>query len=107
MPVAEIRVIPVGTKDPSISSYISACYQVIKDSGLKHNVTATATVVEGDLPELFEVVKKVHEVPFERGADRVVTSVSIDERRDRESDLEEMVTTVIEESSEMALGRRS
>ena len=107
MPVAEIRVIPVGTQDASISSYISACYQVIKESGLKHDVTATATVVEGDLPELFEIVKKVHEVPFDRGANRVVTSVSIDDRRDRATDLEEMVSTVLEESSEMSLGRRS
>jgi uncharacterized protein (TIGR00106 family) len=43
------------------------------------------TVIEGDLDAIFVVLRKMHEVPFGRGAERVSTLIKIDDRRDQDS----------------------
>jgi len=96
MAVMEIVVIPLGTKTPSVSSYVADCVKVLKEMGLKFQVTAMGTIVEGSLDELLEAVRRMHKVPFERGAPRVVTSVRIDERSDKELHIEEKVKSVEE-----------
>jgi len=96
MAVMEIVVIPLGTGTPSVSSYVADCVKVLKEMGLKFQVTAMGTIVEGSLDELLEAVRKMHKVPFERGAPRVVTSVRIDERSDKELHIEEKVKSVEE-----------
>jgi len=96
MAVMEIVVIPLGTGTPSVSSYVADCVKVLKEMGLKFQVTAMGTIVEGSLDELLEAVRRMHKVPFERGAPRVVTSVRIDERIDKELHIEEKVKSVEE-----------
>lgn len=49
-----------------------------------------------DLEELFEVVKAAHEAVINKGADRVYTTVTIDDRRDVDKSLEERVDAVKE-----------
>jgi uncharacterized protein (TIGR00106 family) len=41
------------------------------------------TILEGSFDQVLEAVRQVHEVPFTLGALRVVTTLKIDERRDR------------------------
>jgi uncharacterized protein (TIGR00106 family) len=41
------------------------------------------TIIEGDLDEILEVIRKMHEHPFTQGAVRVSTSIKIDDRRDK------------------------
>jgi uncharacterized protein (TIGR00106 family) len=45
--------------------------------------TPMSTVVEGDLGRILDAAQRMHEVPFTAGALRVVTHVTIDERRDK------------------------
>jgi len=97
MPVAEVNIVPMGTPGPSISSYISNCYRVLKDEpGIKHRLTPMSTIIEGDLDRVLDVVKKMHRVPFGDGVQRVVTSITIDDRRDREESMEAMVNAVLQ-----------
>jgi len=86
--LAEIMVIPVGTGSPSISHLVADSIKVIQQSGLKYDITATGTNVEGDLDTILQTVKKMEEVPFREGADRVVLLVKIDDRRDKPISLE-------------------
>ncbi|MDK2889059.1 MAG: hypothetical protein PWP72_1937 [Thermoanaerobacter sp.] len=96
MAIMEISVMPMGTDHPSISSYISHCCEVLKEEpGLKYQVTPMSTVVEGELDRLLEAVKKMHRAPFNDGVMRVVTSITIDERRDKEESMEDMVQAVM------------
>ena len=83
MAVAQFSVVPVGT-GASISDYVAGAVKIVADSGLKYELSAMATVVEGDVDSILALAKKVHESAFERGAVRVLTSLSIDERRDKE-----------------------
>ncbi len=55
-----------------------------------------ATIVQGPLDRILELVKEMHELPFSHGIQRVVTSVSIDDRRDKPITMESKVKAVIE-----------
>jgi uncharacterized protein (TIGR00106 family) len=82
MAVVEISVAPLGTATPGVSQYVAACVEVIAASGLTYQLTPMGTVIEGDIDEIFTVLRKMHEVPFGKGAERVSTLIKIDDRRD-------------------------
>ncbi|MEW6573846.1 MAG: MTH1187 family thiamine-binding protein [Bacillota bacterium] len=94
MVVAEISVVPVGTGSPSVSRYVADCIKVLGNSGLKYEVTAMGTIVEGELDAVLAAAKQMHEVPFNTGAERVVTTVKIDERRDKQLSMKGKVEAV-------------
>jgi len=98
LPIAEISIVPVGTPSPSISSYITACYKTLGEgTGLKHDLTPMSTIVEGDLDSILGAVKKMHQVPFHEGLDRVVTTITIDDRRDKHVSMEQSVQAVTQD----------
>ena len=82
MPVMEITVVPIG-KGPSISPYVADCIRVLKKAKMPFELSAMGTNVEGNLKNLIAVALKMHQVPFNRGAQRVVTTIKIDDRRDK------------------------
>jgi len=83
MAVMEISVIPIGTDSPSISHYVAECVAVVEEKGLPYELTSMGTNVEGELRDLLLAAEQMHELPFKRGAQRVVTSIKIDDRRDK------------------------
>jgi uncharacterized protein (TIGR00106 family) len=83
MAVAEISVVPVGTGTASISDYVAGAVKIVKESGLKFELSSMGTSLEGDVGSILEVVKKMHDSCFERGAIRVLTSLTIDDRTDK------------------------
>lgn len=83
MAVIEVSITPLGTATPGVSRYVAGCLQILKESGLSHQLTPMGTVIEGDLDELLRVVRTMHEAPFAAGAVRVSTQIKIDDRRDR------------------------
>ncbi|HEC83395.1 MAG TPA: MTH1187 family thiamine-binding protein [Firmicutes bacterium] len=94
MAVAEISVVPVGTGSASISKHVAQAVEIIKASGLKYELSSMSTNVEGDVGAILEVARKVHEACFQQGAVRVLTSVKIDDRRDKSLTIEGKKTAV-------------
>ena len=94
MAIAEVSIVPIGTKSTSVSSYVAACLEVLDESSLTYELHGMGTIVEGGLKELFEVVLRMHEVPFEAGALRVVTTIKVDDRRDKEASAKDKVGAV-------------
>jgi uncharacterized protein (TIGR00106 family) len=45
---------------------------------------------------LLEIVQELHEVPFQKGLQRVCTNVRIDDRRDKENTMERKLQSVQE-----------
>jgi uncharacterized protein (TIGR00106 family) len=84
MPVVFLTITPLGTGTPSVSRYVAGCERILRDSGLKHELTAMGTIIEGDLDAILAVIRKMHERPFAEGAARVSTFIKIDDRRDKE-----------------------
>lgn len=52
------------------------------------------TVIEGEITELFEILAKIYETPFEQGAVRVITSIQIDDRRDKNIHLGDKIASI-------------
>lgn len=95
--ITEVSIVPVGTEDPSFSTVIASCYHALDEVGLKHQLTPMSTIIEGDLDKVLSAVIKMHEIPFAGGAHRVVTTITIDERRDKPASMEHAVGAVLVE----------
>jgi len=93
--MAEITVIPVGV-GTSVSRYITECVKVIRKYKLKHKVTPTSTIIEGDVKTVFDVLREMHEKPFEFGVKRVVTVIKIDDRRDKDVTMNYKLERILE-----------
>jgi uncharacterized protein (TIGR00106 family) len=48
MIIAEISVIPIGTKTPSASSYVAKAVDELRKLGLNPEVTAMGTIIEAE-----------------------------------------------------------
>ena len=89
MAILEISVVPIGTKGTSLSHYVAYCIKVLrKEKKIKYELTSMGTNMEGNLHELMRIALKMHEVPFKKGAPRVLTTLKIDDRRDKKGTLE-------------------
>lgn len=95
MIIAEITVIPIGTKTPGVSKYVAKAVDELKRLGLNPEVTAMGTIFEAeDFSLILKAFKVVHESVFEQGAVRVVTTLTIDERRDKEATIKQKMLSV-------------
>jgi uncharacterized protein (TIGR00106 family) len=94
--VAEVSIIPVGTGDTGLSHHIAACLEVLEGrKDISYRLTSMGTIIEGPLDKVLEVIHKMHEVPFSKGASRVVTSLKIDDRRDKLSTMAGKIESVV------------
>jgi len=84
MIVADVSVVPLG-EGPSVGGLVRKAVRSLDGSGLKTMHGPMSTSLEaGSIDELFAAVKKAHEAVFAAGAMRVVTTIKIDDRRDRD-----------------------
>ena len=96
MAIVQVTIVPLGTGTPSVSDYVAAVHQVLEQSGekIKFQLTPMSTTIEGELDDLLAVVRRMHEVPFDNGAMRVSTSITIDDRRDKQGTMEQKLLSV-------------
>ena len=91
--ILDLCVIPIGV-GISMSRYIAACQDVLREAGLEHRLHATGTNVEGEWDAVFAAVKRCHEVVHDMGAPRITTTIKCGTRADRESSLDANVRSV-------------
>jgi uncharacterized protein (TIGR00106 family) len=96
MAIVFLTITPLGTGTTSVSSYVAGVEKLLRASGLKSQLTAMGTLIEGDLDAILAVVRKMHEHPFTQGAMRVSTSLQIDDRRDKVATIEGKMRSVEE-----------
>ncbi len=94
MAVVQFTIVPLGTGGTSLSAYVAQVHQALNASSVKHTLTPMGTVLEGPLDELLAVIRQVHELPFQAGAQRVMTLVNIDDRRDKAGTIEQKLKSV-------------
>lgn len=84
MAIVEVSIIPLGTKTPSVSKHLARALRVLQpEKNIKYKITSMGTIMEGDLEEILRVVKHMHEGTFGDEVKRVVTTIKIDDRRDK------------------------
>lgn len=98
MAIMEISIIPVGTKDTSISKYIVSSERALNESKVaKCEITAMGTLVEApSMRELLNIAGKMHKKALASGAKRVVTHILIDDRKDKKVTLKGKVDSLKE-----------
>ncbi len=98
MAIAEISIIPLGTKTPSVSKYVARAVKVLQqERDIKYQVTSMGTIIEGKLDKILAVAKKMHEGTFNTEITRVVTIIEIDDRRDKASSMKGKVNSLMTE----------
>ncbi len=93
--VAEISVVPLGTGSAGVSEYVAACIDVLeKRKKISYRLTPMGTILEGPLTEILAATEEMHKVPFLKGALRVVTTLKIDDRRDKKLSMQGKLKSV-------------
>ena len=90
---AMLNIIPIGV-GVSLSEYVAACERILEDAGVRQQLHAHGTNVEGEWDEVMEAVRRCVEAVHDMGAPRVSTFIKIGTRTDRISSSEEMVRSV-------------
>lgn len=77
--LVEFSVIPIG-KGASLHEHIAKALEIVDASGLDYRLNPMGTVVEGDWDKIFNVIKSCHDAIMS-DAERVITSITIDDRK--------------------------
>jgi uncharacterized protein (TIGR00106 family) len=93
--VAEISVVPLGTGSAGVSEYVAGCIGILEaNKEVNYRLTPMGTILEGTLSEVLKVTRQMHDAPFGRGAVRVITTLKIDDRIDKELTMEGKLKSV-------------
>ena len=82
MALMQFTMIPMG-EGISVGKHVAMIQERLEEEGATYHLTDMATLVEGDVPELLKLLARIYETPFDNGAVRVVTNITIDDRRDK------------------------
>ena len=76
--IAEIQVIPrpAGTTDNRYK-HVDAAIAVIQASGLRYQVNALGTVIEGPPEKIWPLLQAVHEATLQAGAERALSIIKV------------------------------
>jgi uncharacterized protein (TIGR00106 family) len=94
MAIMEISVVPLGLGHTSVGDYIADVVKYLEAEGIPHELTDMGTLVHGHAARLLKVAQVLHELPFDKGVQRVITHITLDDRRDKDVYLSEKVKSV-------------
>ncbi len=94
MAIVAVSIAPVGD-GVSVSRHVAAALQVVREQDrVRHRLDPMFTTLEGDLDEIFALIRSMQEAVFAAGAQRVGTVIKIDDRRDRRVAMEDKIRAV-------------
>ena len=83
MALLQLTMVPMG-EGVSVGNYVAEIQKRLEEERAVFHLEDMGTVIEGDIESLLKLLGKIYETPFEQGAVRVVTSILIDDRRDKD-----------------------
>jgi len=94
MAIVAVNIVPLGV-GTSVSKYVAAAEKVIVDRpGIHRQVGPMFTTLEGDLDEIIKAIREMQEAVFSAGAERVITTIKIDDRRDKKATMESKLSSL-------------
>ncbi|MDH5203780.1 MAG: MTH1187 family thiamine-binding protein [Nitrospirota bacterium] len=88
----EFSIIPIGVGN-SIGGQLAEVLKIVDISGLPYKVNPMGTVIEGEWDEVMKLIKKCHRTVMKTG-ERVLTTISIDDRKGKPNRIEEKVKSI-------------
>ena len=83
MALLQLTVVPLGTATTSVGDHVVAIQQLLAAENVDYQLNDMGTLIHGETAQLLALAAKLHEIPFGRGAQRVMTQIVIDDRRDK------------------------
>jgi len=94
MIVADVSVSVLG-EGPSIGRFVRLAVEALEQSGLKTMPGPNGTSIEAEsIQEILDAVKAAHTAVVNAGAKRIVTTLKIDDRRDKPATMETKLRAV-------------
>jgi uncharacterized protein (TIGR00106 family) len=94
MALMEISVVPLGLGSPSLGDHVAAVIDFLRKNQIPCRLTDMGTVIEGSPAQHLKWACLLHELPFAKGVQRVVTHLVIDDRRDKQVSLGDKAASV-------------
>lgn len=82
MALAQLNVIPLGV-GISVGLFVAKIQQELEKDGVTFQLNDMSTIIEGEIQHILKIVARLHNIPFDNGAQRVITTLTIDDRRDK------------------------
>lgn len=94
MALLEFSIYPMD-RGESVSPYVARCLEIVDRSGLDYQCHAMGTILEGDLEQLFTVIRQCFEA-LKVDCDRIECIMRLDYRRDYVGQLRGKVASIEE-----------
>ncbi|MDH5299163.1 MAG: MTH1187 family thiamine-binding protein [Desulfobulbaceae bacterium] len=94
MALMQLTVIPIGTATPSVGDHVAAIHEVLATAGFPYELHDMGTLIEGEVGPLLALAARLHALSFDRGVQRVVTQIVVDERRDKKISMGDKTASV-------------
>ena len=95
MPIMEISMVPLGTETASVSKYVAEAVKVLKKKGIKYQLSSMGTIIEANsVGQLLDIAGKMHKAVLSNKIKRVVTTIKIDDRKDKQLTSREKIKSV-------------
>ena len=91
--ILDLCLVPLGV-GVSVSQYVAECHRVLQETGLKHQLHAYGTNIEGEWDAVMAAVKLCHERVHAMGAPRITTTIKLGTRTDRDQTMADKVRSV-------------
>lgn len=88
----ELSMIPIGSGS-SIGERLAEVLRIVDAGGIPYKINPMGTVIEGEWDELFTLIEKCHKTMMKK-EERVLTSISIDDRKGKPDRIEQKVKSV-------------
>jgi len=93
--VVSLAVVPLGTCSTGVGEYVKKVTDIIKATGLKYRTGAGFTDIEIDTyDQLTRLLAKIEEALRGMGVQRILYTIKIDRRMDKELYIEEKIARV-------------
>ena len=94
MVLLEFSMSPLGEGD-SVSKYVARSLQIIDESGLAYELHAMGTIIEGEVDEVLDVMRRCLDA-MSADCDRITCTAKLDYRKGQRGRLESKVKSVEE-----------
>ena len=84
---ADIQVIPIGS-GVSVRAEVKRAHAILQAAGIQAQLHPNGTNVEGELADIFDAIREVHETLHAEGTARLATFIKVGTRTDKEPSLQ-------------------
>jgi uncharacterized protein (TIGR00106 family) len=83
---ADIQVIPIGS-GVSVRKEVKRAHAILEEAGIHAQLHPNGTNVEGEMADIFDAIRRVHETLHAEGTVRLATFIKMGTRTDKEASL--------------------